>query len=167
MGFTHALQIDADGQHATADIPLFLAAMAESPNALIAGYPQFDKSVPLFRYYGRYATHIWVWINTLSTTIRDSMCGFRLYPLNAACELFRSENIGNRMDFDCEFIVRWYWRGLAIKQLKTQVIYPESGNSNFKLLRDNALISWMHTKLFFGMLLRIPSLLRLRKVNRE
>jgi hypothetical protein len=37
--------------------------------------------VPKGRLYGRYATHVWIWINTLSFEIRDSMCGYRVYPL--------------------------------------------------------------------------------------
>ena len=37
--------------------------------------------------------------------------------------------------------------------------YPADGLSHFKLLEDNVRISWMHTRLFFGMLLRLPLLL--------
>lgn len=161
-GFSHALQIDADGQHNREDIPRFLEEMLAHRDALIAGYPQFDQSVPRLRFYGRYATHVWVWINTLSMQIRDSMCGFRVYPVAASCELLNTERIGNRMDFDCEFIVRWYWRGLAIRQLQTHVVYPESGSSGFRLVHDNLLITWMHTRLFFGMLARLPRLVRYR-----
>ena len=83
-GLTHALQVDADGQHALADIPDFLSAARATPEALICGVPEYDASIPKGRLYGRYATHIWVWIETLSFEIQDSMCGFRVYPL-AAC----------------------------------------------------------------------------------
>ncbi len=162
-GFSHALQIDADGQHATEDMPRFLQAMQAYPDALIVGYPQFDESIPKHRFYGRYLTHVWVWINTLSLEVRDSMCGFRIYPVASACELFNTERIGNRMDFDCEFIVRWVWRGYALQQLQTRVIYPENGSSGFRIIRDNMLITWMHTRLFFGMLRRLPRLLTQRR----
>ncbi len=162
-GFSHALQIDADGQHATDDMPRFLQAMQAHPNALIAGYPQFDESIPKHRFYGRYLTHVWVWINTLSLEIRDSMCGFRVYPVASACELFNKEHIGNRMDFDGEFIVRWFWCGYAIQQLQTRVIYPENGSSGFRIVHDNILITLMHTRLFFGMLRRLPRLLKQRR----
>ena len=80
-GFTHVLQIDADGQHRAADIPRFIALAQAHPEAVIAGCPVYDESVPALRLYARYLTHVWVWINTLSFAIRDSMCGFRLYPL--------------------------------------------------------------------------------------
>ena len=159
LGWTHALQIDADGQHDAADIPRFVAAAAAQPDHFICGCPIYDESVPKARLYGRYATHIWVWINTLSTAIRDSMCGFRVYPLNVVVPLINGVHIGRRMDFDTEVAVRLYWRGVGVVNQPTRVHYPADGVSHFKALLDNALISWMHTRLFFGMLLRLPMLL--------
>lgn len=159
LGFSHALQIDADGQHNLEDVQAFLAAARANPDALVAGYPVYDASVPKHRLYGRYASHIWVWINTLSFEIIDSMCGFRVYPVAASCALFDSEYIGERMDFDGEIIVRWHWRGLPLVQLPTSVTYPADGISHFRLWRDNGRIALMHTRLFFGLLLRLPRLL--------
>lgn len=159
LGYSHALQIDADGQHNSADIPLFLATAASAPNTLIAGMPAYDDSVPKHRYYCRYLTHLWVWINTLSLQIHDSMCGFRVYPVARSCLLINSESMGDRMDYDSEFMVRWHWRHWPIQQLVTKVIYPENGISHFLAWRDNKLITWMHTRLFFGMLYRIPAIL--------
>lgn len=78
----HVTQIDADGQHTCADIPRFIAAKAQAtPDAIINGTPVYDASVPKGRLYGRYLTHVWVWINTLSLQIHGAMCGFRVYPL--------------------------------------------------------------------------------------
>ncbi len=159
LGFSHALQIDADGQHNSLDIPRFLATAKAHPNSLISGMPDYDDSVPKGRFYARYLTHVWVWINTLSLDIRDSMCGFRVYPLQRSCDLIAAETMGDRMDFDTEFMVRWHWRNWPIQQLSTRVIYPEHGVSHFLAWRDNKLISWMHTRLFFGMLWRLPRLM--------
>ena len=159
-GFTHALQIDADGQHDLNDVPRFIEAMSRQPEALIAGYPQFDESIPKLRYYGRYASHIWVWINTLSMTIKDSMCGFRIYPVEQSHQLISHKKMGNHMEYDGEFIVRWHWSGQPLAQIPTRVIYPAHGVSHFRLFKDNCLISWMHARLFFGMLMRIPKLLK-------
>jgi len=159
-GFSHALQIDADGQHNINDIPHFINQMDKQPDALISGYPNYDSTVPKLRYYSRYATHLWVWINTLSGVIKDSMCGFRLYPVEQSCELLAAQKMGDRMEFDTEFFVRWYWSGEPIAQIQTNVSYPSNGLSHFKLFRDNILISWMHTRLFFGMLKRLPKLIK-------
>lgn len=159
LGFTHALQIDADGQHDSRDVPRLLALARENPNAVITGIPQYDESVPKHRFYSRYLTHVWVWIETLSLQIKDSMCGFRVYPVGPVLELARSVRVGGRMDFDTEILVRLFWRGHAVISLPTKVIYPEHGVSNFRLWRDNVAISWMHTRLVCGMLWRAPVLI--------
>lgn len=161
-GHSHVLQIDADGQHDTRDIPRFLAAAAAEPAAVICGCPRYDESVPKARLIGRYATHIWVWINTLSFRIRDSMCGLRVYPLAAAVPVIDEEYVGRRMDFDSEILVRLAWRGVPVRNLETPVTYPSDGVSHFDVWRDNVRITRMHTRLFFGMLRRLPTLLRQR-----
>jgi glycosyltransferase involved in cell wall biosynthesis len=159
MGFSHVLQIDADGQHRTADVPLFLARAQAHPDAVIAGCPIYDESVPKARLYGRYLTHIWVWINTLSFDIKDSMCGLRVYPVAPVEALAARQAIGSRMNFDTDILVRLFWDGLQVLNLPTRVSYPTDGVSHFRMWSDNVLITWMHTKLFFGMLPRIPKLL--------
>ena len=159
LGFSHALQVDADGQHDLQALDGFLAAAAASPQRLICGYPQYDASVPRGRLYGRYLTHVWVWINSLSLSIPDSMCGFRVYPLAATLALLDSVTLGRRMDFDTEILVRLSWRNQPMQWLPIRVRYPADGLSHFRLLHDNALISKMHAKLFFGMLLRAPLIL--------
>lgn len=160
--YSHALQIDADGQHDAGDLPRFLELARQQPQAVICGCPVYDASVPRGRLYGRYVTHVWVWINTLSLTIRDSMCGFRVYPLAPTLQLIDQVAIGRRMDFDTEVLVRLNWRGVAVVSQPTRVTYPLDGISHFQLWRDNLLISRMHARLFFGMLLRLPLLLARR-----
>ena len=164
-GYSHALQIDADGQHDCADMPRFIQQARALPEAVICGQPVFDASVPKGRLIGRYATHVWVWINTLSFDIRDSMCGFRVYPLAPVIQLLDEAPMGRRMDFDSDVVVRLHWRGVPVVNQPTRVVYPADGVSHFRLWRDNLLISRMHTLLFFGMLRRLPTLLR-RKLAR-
>ncbi len=163
-GYSHALQIDADGQHDARDIPIFLALAASAPAMVICGIPVYDETVPIGRLLGRYATHVWVWINSLSLAIRDSMCGFRVYPLPIVVRLFDEATLGRRMDFDPEVLVRLHWRGVGILNVPTRVTYPQDGLSHFRLGLDNWLISKMHARLFFGMLARAPFLVW-RKVS--
>jgi len=158
-GFTHALQIDADGQHDVRDIPKMLALAQQHPAAIITGRPIYDASVPRGRLMARYLTHVWVWIETLSFGIRDSMCGFRVYPLQAVVDLLGRSNLGSRMDFDPEVLVRFAWTGSDVISMPTRVIYPEGGQSHFRLIQDNLLITRMHVRLVFGMLWRLPVLL--------
>jgi len=158
-GYSHALQIDADGQHRIEDIAIFLEQAAAHPRALVIGYPCYDGSVPGLRLWARYLTHVWVSINTLSRQIEDSMCGFRVYPLAPLIELDRQRKLGARMNFDIEILVRLCWAGIEIINLPTRVTYPKDGVSHFRGWLDNLLISRLHATLFFGMLLRLPSLI--------
>lgn len=164
QGYTHVLQIDADGQHATADIPRFLAEANKDPKAVIIGQPLFDASIPKVRLYARYLTHVWVWINTWSWQIRDSMCGFRVYPVDAVMQLIAHQKIGLRMNFDTDILVRLFWEGLHVVNVPTKVTYPMDGVSHFRVWLDNALITRMHVVLFFGMLRRAP-MLATRKIR--
>ena len=98
LGFTHALQVDADGQHDLADVPHFLDASRREPKAIICGRPLFDSSIPLVRYFSRYITHVLVWLQTLSfSAVRDSMCGFRLYPVHPVLDVVDLDGVGTRM----------------------------------------------------------------------
>jgi glycosyltransferase involved in cell wall biosynthesis len=166
-GFTHALQIDADGQHDVADAARLLEEARRHPDAMVSGEAIYDSSVPRSRLYGRYLTHVWVWINTLSFEIRDSMCGLRVYPLAPTCAIWKETRIGRRMDFDTEIMVRLCWKGVRIITVPTRVSYPRDGVSHFRMWRDNVHITRMHTRLFFGMLWRLPSLLSRRVFHRE
>ncbi|MCP3697719.1 MAG: glycosyltransferase family 2 protein [Aliivibrio sp.] len=159
QSFSHAIQIDADGQHDLEALPKLIKESQAYPTALISGQPVYDESVPKSRLYGRYVTHVWVWIETLSFAIKDSMCGFRSYPIGPTISVLERVVIGRRMDFDIEIMVRMYWNETDIRFINTRVIYPEDGISHFDALWDNVKISWMHTKLVSGMLPRIPSLL--------
>lgn len=165
-GYSHALQVDADGQHDLQSLDALLTAAQARPEALVSGVPVYDRSIPRGRAIGRWLTHVWVWIETLSLTIKDSMCGFRVYPLTAALTVLREEHVGRYMDFDTEIMVRMHWRGTPIVQLPVRVTYPAGNTSNFRLLQDNWLITRMHTRLFFGMLRRLPALLGRRLLTK-
>lgn len=165
LGFTHAIQVDADGQHTLSDARRFVEAAREQPDAVICGRPLFDASIPKSRYYGRYLTHGMVWLQTLSFDIIDSMCGFRLYPLATTLDLIDHQHIGERMDFDSEILVRMHWRQVPMRWLDTRVSYPIDGVSHFRMFLDNVRMTTLHVRLTCGMLIRLPVLLW-RKIAR-
>jgi hypothetical protein len=150
------------GKYADRAVPTLLERARAHPAAVVTGAARYDDSVPNSRKYGRWITHVWVWINTLSLAIRDSMCGFRVYPLAATLPVIERKPVGRRMDFDTDLIVRLHWRGVPVHSLPVSVHYPLDGVSHFDLLRDNLRISLMHARLFFGMLWRLPRLLARR-----
>lgn len=164
-GFSHAVQIDADGQHDLAFLPQLLGLARAHPGALVSGAARHDASVPRARRWGRWLTHVWVWIETLSCSITDSMTGFRCYPLAPSLRLLATGRVGRFMDFDTEIMVRLYWQGVEVVMLPVDVTYPAGNISNFDVLRDNWRITRMHTRLTLGMLPRLPMLL-LRRLRR-
>jgi glycosyltransferase involved in cell wall biosynthesis len=162
LGFTHAMQIDADGQHATGDVPRFLDAARLRPDALVLGVPIFDENSPGVRRFGHWISRFWVWLETCSLAIQDPLCGLRCIPLDATLRVLQRVRCGDRMDFDPEIAVRLVWEGVPIVNVPTRVRYPPDGISHFHMFRDNVRISWLHTRLFLGMLPRAPRLLARR-----
>jgi len=165
-GFTHAVQIDADLQHRPADIPRFVDVSRRAPDAIVCGAPQFDASIPAARYWGRWLTHVLVWVETLSLDIRDSMCGFRLYPLAPAVALDDRAPFGRRMQFDTDAVVRLHWSGVPVLNEPTPVTYPVDGVSHFAMLDDNLRMIRLHLGLLAGMLVRAPWLIVRRTARR-
>jgi glycosyltransferase involved in cell wall biosynthesis len=155
-GWTHALQCDADGQHDLGQALQLVRLAQENPRAVICGVPVYDASIPKSRKIGRNITHFWVSVETLSGEIRDSMCGFRVYPVAETVRVIDREAIGDRMDFDIEILVQLNWRGLRMVELPVKVIYPEDNVSNFAMWRDNVRISAMHTRLALQAPFRVP-----------
>ncbi len=167
LGFTHALQVDADGQHTLEDIPRFLEVASENPEALILGAPIYDDTAPRSRLIGRKITQFWTNFETMGQVIDDPMCGFRVYPLAAALGVGKT---GDRMDFDIEIAVRIAWGGTRVINLPTAVRYFEGGVTHFDMLWDNLRISWMHTRLAVQAIFVVPWIRlgrRLRTWNRR
>jgi glycosyltransferase involved in cell wall biosynthesis len=165
-GYTHAIQLDADGQHDASDVKRFLSEIERHPEALVLGTPIFDDSVPKSRLYGRQLSRGMVWLTTLSFDVSDPLCGFRGIPLAATVALIDAVATGDRMDFDPELVIRLHWRGIAVRTLPTRVVYERGGLSHFRMLDDNARITWLYTRALAGMAVRLPLLLgrRLRSL---
>lgn len=159
LGFTHALVMDSDGQHPAGLIGAFMQASLAEPDAMILGEPIFDASAPLIRVRGRRISNWWANLETLWAGIHDSLFGFRVYPIAPLLGAMRSSLGMRRFDFDVEAAVRLCWRGIRPCNLPAPVRYfrpAEGGVSHFKYGRDNALLTWMHLRLFVGFLLRLP-----------
>lgn len=168
-GYTHALTMDSDGQHPAELIPRFMQVSAGRPEAMILGKPVFDASAPLLRVRGRKVSNAWANLETLWMGIGDSLYGFRVYPVGPLREVMRGQRWMRRFDFDPEAVVRLAWRGVQPVNLDAPVKYfsvGEGGVSHFNYLRDNTLLTWMHSRLLAGFLLRLPMLVWRRVVSR-
>ncbi len=161
-GFTHALTMDADGQHPADLIPAFMRASLARPETMVLGRPVFDASAPLLRVRGRRVSNAWTQLETLGAGVADSLYGFRVYPIAALAAVMRGQPWMRRFDFDTEAVVRLAWRGVKPVNLDAPVKYlsaAEGGVSHFRYGRDNLLLSWMHLRLMLEFVLRLPGLL--------
>jgi glycosyltransferase involved in cell wall biosynthesis len=160
-GYTHALTMDSDGQHPAALIGEFMRASLSHPSCMVLGCPVFDASAPSLRVKGRRISNWWANLETLWMGIGDSLYGFRVYPIAPLLAVMRRQLWMRRFDFDAEAAVRLCWRGIVPLNLDAPVRYfrrEEGGVSHFSYWRDNALLSWMHFRLFIGFLIRLPLL---------
>ena len=161
-GYTHALTMDADGQHPTELVAHFMARSMAEPHALILGKPVFDASAPALRVNGRKISNSWANLETLGAGIGDSLYGFRVYPMRELQAVMLRSRWMRRFDFDPEVAVRLCWEGLKPINIDAPVKYfnaGEGGVSHFNYLRDNLLLTWMHARLFLEFLVRLPRLL--------
>jgi glycosyltransferase involved in cell wall biosynthesis len=161
-GFTHVLTMDSDGQHPADLIAPFMRASMAEPGALVLGEPLFDATAPTLRVRGRKISNAFANLETLWAGIHDSLFGFRVYPIAPLLQVMRRQPWMRRFDFDVEAAVRLCWRGLKPINLVAPVRYfrpDEGGVTHFHYWRDNALLTWMHLRLFLGFLLRLPRLL--------
>ena len=161
-GFTHALTMDSDGQHPAGLIPEFMAASKLRPEAMVLGKPVFGAEAPLLRVNGRKVSNAWADLETLWMGIGDSLYGFRVYPIAPLLRVMRNNRFMRRFDFDPEAVVRLCWAGVRPLNIDAPVRYlsaAEGGVSHFRYLRDNALLTWMHTRLLIGFVLRLPVLI--------
>ncbi len=160
-GYTHALTMDSDGQHPAQLIPAFMAASQADPGAMVLGKPVFAADAPALRVNGRKVSNGWANLETLWMGIGDSLYGFRVYPIAPLRAIMGASRWMRRFDFDPEAVVRLCWAGVRPLNLEAPVRYfraDEGGVSHFKYLRDNTLLTWMHTRLFLGFLWRLPLL---------
>ncbi|MCL1928060.1 MAG: glycosyltransferase [Treponema sp.] len=168
LGLTHVLLIDADGQHDADMAAFFLEKAAKYPENVICGYPEFDEMAPKSRVKGRKISNFWAAIVTLSSELKDVHCGFRVYPVEPSLHITKNPFMDRRMGFDTEILVRLYWNGVFPLFHHVKVSYPEGGISNFRIIRDNIRISWTFSRLFTGMLFRLPLLIGMGiKHNKE
>jgi glycosyltransferase involved in cell wall biosynthesis len=152
-GFAYALQIDADLQHDADDIPKLLAAIRDVPEGtLVLAQPVFDASAPRGRLRARKITVFMAMVETLSHKAGDPLCGFRVYPVEAA---LRTRTLGNAMDFDPEIAVRLVWQGAHIVHVPTPVVYRTGGVSHYRGVADTVLIAGAHVRLCLEGLLRL------------
>jgi glycosyltransferase involved in cell wall biosynthesis len=163
QGFTHALTMDADGQHSTAHVGTLIDLSLAHPDCMVLGYPLFDASAPKIRIFGHKIANFCTGLLTPRGAIGDSLFGFRIYPISPLLEAFAGTTGMRRFDFDSEAAIRLHWLGVRPINVTTPVRYfrsDEGGVSHFKYLRDNLLLTAMYCRLTVTLLARTAARLR-------
>lgn len=149
-GFTHALVMDADGQHPASCIREFMMVSEACPDAMVLGVPQFGPDAPAIRVGGRRISNWLARLETGGESIGDSLFGFRVYPIGKLLPIMQRSCRMRRFDFDPEAAVRLSWAGVPAINLPVPVRYmrpKQGGVSHFRYGRDNLLLARMHARL--------------------
>lgn len=145
-GFTHAITIDADGQHFAKDIPLFLEVMKRNPEAMIVGCRNLsEKNMPQKNSFANRFSNFWFMVQT-GIRLPDTQTGYRLYPLKT---MRRSGCITSRYEAELELLVFAAWHGTRLIPVKIGVYYPVRRVSHFRPVYDFLRISILNIMLCF------------------
>ena len=155
-GFTHLVTLDADGQHAPADLPRFLEAIRRAPEALVLGVRNFTvPNVPRASRFGRAFSNFWIALET-GVVCADTQCGYRAYPVGLVSQLPLS---GRRYEFEVEVLTRGFWAGLPLAEVPVATWYAPPGEriSHFGKVHDNLRIARVHARLLLRRLCPWPA----------
>lgn len=143
-GATGVITLDADGQHAPEEIPLFMAQSLDDPDALLIGARCRDQRKTLFwRYGANRVADFWIgW--AAGSSIEDSQSGFRLYPASLVRAVRLDHDRARSFVYESEMLIEAARRGYAIQQVPITVA-PRGGPrpSHFRPLLDIVRISRM------------------------
>jgi len=156
LGFSHAITMDADGQHSASDLAKFLAAVEERPDALVVGVRDLvgagaRRRSRLLRAHSNF----WVWFHT-GQWVHDTQSGFRAYPLAPILALRLKTR---RYDFEVEAVVKALWSGVPLVEVPVEVRYGTGSPSHFRPVRDFALVCHLNGFLFWQRVL-LPASVR-------
>lgn len=148
MGFTHAITIDADGQHFPDDIPVFihhLSPLTPDTGIIVGARNLTEENMPRQNTFANKFSNFWFRVQT-GINLPDTQSGFRLYTLNALKGL---SLITSRYESELELLVFAAWAGVKITSVPVRVYYPpaEERVSHFRPVYDFVRISILNTVL--------------------
>lgn len=163
-GCSHALTMDADGQHNLCDARRLADFARLFPADLIIGDRQIDRHpVPANSRRGRDISRFWLWLQT-GEDIPDPQCGLRIYPLPPTAH---TRCVAKRFDFETEILARLAWNGCRIRSVPIDCIYFPPGKrvSHFRPCIDTLRGARVNAMLTTLRVLSIPPGKRRRTVK--
>lgn len=152
LGYTHAITIDADGQHFADDIPCFIEGLKHNPEGFIVGCRNLtEENMPRQNTFANRFSNFWFRLQT-GINLPDTQSGYRLYTLSSLKGL---NLITSRYESELELLVYAAWAGVDITSVNVKVYYPpaEERVSHFRPIYDFFRISVLNTVLCLGALL--------------
>lgn len=144
--FTHAITLDADGQHFPEDIRYLVKRSEEHPGALILGDREMSgPHIPGSSQFGKKFSNFWVQFET-HQSVGDSQSGFRIYPL---FHIQYTKFLSQHYDFEVEVITRLLWKNVKVENVKIQVQYQQGAErvTHFDKWKDNLRLTILNTLL--------------------
>jgi len=165
-GYEYAITIDSDGQHFASDLPNFIEAIDENPNAIIIGNRNMEQEgIPGKSSFGNRFSNFWFKFET-GIKMPDTQSGYRLYPLKPLSKMFF---FTKKYEFEIEVIVRAAWKGVNVTDVPIQIYYApiETRVSHFRPFRDFSRVSVLNTFLVIYALLIVKPFEFIKKLNRK
>lgn len=145
LGYKHFISMDADGQHLASEIYKLTDAIDENDDVIVIGSRNFEiENVPNGSKIGRNISNFWAMLNT-SYNIKDSLSGFRLYPVSILDLKIKTQ----KFDWEMEVLVKHAWLKKKIQEITVECYYPDPSErvSHFKKWKDTMSIIWVHARL--------------------
>ena len=165
-GYEYAITIDSDGQHFASDLPNFVKAIDENPNAIIIGNRNMEQEgIPEKSSFGNRFSNFWFKFET-GITVPDTQSGYRLYPLKPLSKMIF---FTRKYEFEIEVIVRAAWKGVDVIDVPIKIFYApkETRVSHFRPVRDFSRVSVLNTVLVIYALLIVKPFEFIRKLNKK
>ncbi len=151
-GFAAALEqsmdsvitLDADGQHRPEDIPRLIEVAAEHPgDIVIAARLEGRERMPRIRRFGNWQADFWIaW--AAGYPIRDTQCGYRLYPAALLQRLAVRGGRRNSFVFESEVLIEAARIGCYARSISINTIYGRSPRrSHYRAASDTLRIVLM------------------------
>jgi len=146
LGFTHALQVDADGQHDLDDAPAL--PRARPRRAPCAGLRRavLRRQLPRSRLHGKSSRIFWVASRRSGRRAAIRCAAIASIRWHRPFPVLKRRRPARGMAFDIDVMVRLIWAGAPVETVRTRVTYPPTAVSHFRMLRDNVRITLTHTK---------------------
>jgi glycosyltransferase involved in cell wall biosynthesis len=153
-GFSWAVTLDADGQHAPEEAINLVQAIPSGTRPIVVGQRQgmLDAGAPWTSRFGRGFSNFWIRCSG-GPAATDTQSGFRIYPLP---EVLHLGVRANRYQYELEVLVKAFWHQVPVVETPISVNYQPAGgrishfHPFFDFLRNTTMFTRLIVQRIFG-----------------